>query len=246
MIPCKTATLACALAGSLLGLSACSSGDPAPFNNPPPPGVYAGSVYNNAGANAHRFIVRTDGSFWILLGAADPGRFFQAGFVQGSNLYTSGYAVGTLYDTLNPAGVLVNMNTVESGGLTLFSGNLQLALTGANSTFEGSNHALSAFSAQGPWSVQDAYGRAINLNIGAAGPFSATTAFGCVFSGALSPTVLGGFFDVSVSDPAGCLGPAFSVYLGIGITETPPAGLGQQLLIAASGAGRGISLSGVR
>jgi hypothetical protein len=233
------------LACSVLTLAACSSGDTVPFNNPPPPGTYAGTVYNNAGANAHRFIVRADGSFWILLGQASLGGFFQAGFVQGANLYTSRYATGTLYDTLNPAGVLINMNTAQAGGVTVFSGNLQLALSGANSTFEGSTSVLSALSPLGLWTVRDAYGQAINLQVGA-GPFSATTSLECVFTGNLAATLLGGFYDVTVSDPAGCLGVAFAAYQGIGITETPPGGLGQQLLIAAHGGGRGISLSGVR
>lgn len=237
--------LPCALACSALLLSACSSADPETFNNPPPPGTYAGAVYSNAGANAHRLIVRTDGSYWVLLGLASYERFFQAGFVQGNNLYTSGYATGTLYDTLNPTGVLVNMNTAQAGGVTVFSGNLQLALNGANSTFEGSNSPLSPFSAAGAWTVQDAYGQAINLNVGA-GPFSATTSLGCVFTGTLSATILGGFYDVTLNDPAACLGVPLSAYQGIGITETRPGGLGQQLLIAAIGAGRGISLSGVR
>jgi hypothetical protein len=235
----------CVLACSVLLLAACSSADPEPFNNPPPPGTYAGPVYSNAGANAHRWIIRADGSYWVLLGLASFDRFFQAGFVQGNNLYTSRYATGTLYDSLNPTGVLINMNTAQAGGVTVFSGNLQLALNGANSTFEGSNSPLSPFSPVGAWTVQDAYGQAINLNVGA-GPFSATTALGCVFTGNLSATILGGFYDVTLNDPAACLGAPLSSYQGIGITEARAGGFGQQLMIAAIGAGRGISLSGVR
>jgi hypothetical protein len=230
---------------STLTLGACSSSDPSPFNLPPPPGIYGGAVYNNLGANAHRFVIRADGSFWILLGVATPGVFTQSGFVQGADIYRGDYAVGTLYDTLYPAGVLVNMNTLNSGGISTFAGNLQMALSGANSTFDGQNASLSSFSPEGLWTVQDAAGMAININI-SAGLLSATTQRACVFSGSLLPTILGGFFELTLSDPSGCLGPAFITYRGIGLTETPPVGGAQQILLAAIGAGRGVSLSGVR
>lgn len=225
-------------------LVACGSGGSGTFNNPPAPGTYAGNVYNS-GANAHRLVIRDGGTFWILLGSATSSRFGQNGFVVGSNLYTTDYASGTLFDASNPTGVLVNMNTAQNGGLTSISGNIQFTDTGATSTFDGRNYSLSGFSTDGLWTVSDAGGRAINLNL-AAGVFSATTASSCVFSGSLTSTVLPGFYDARIDDSGGCLGTFFATYSGIAVTETPPSGFGQQLMIAAVGNGRGISLSGVR
>lgn len=233
-------------AGALatLVLVACGSGGSGTFNNPPVPGTYAGTVYNS-GANAHRLVIRDGGSFWILLGSATSSRFGQNGFVVGSNLYTTDYASGTLFDAGNPTGVLVNMNTAQNGGLTSIAGNIQFSDTGATSTFDGRNYSLSGFSTDGLWTVSDAGGRSINLNL-VAGQFSATTSSSCGFSGSLTPTVLPGFYDARIDDAAGCLGTFFATYSGIAVTETPPSGFGQQLMIAAVGNGRGISLSGVR
>jgi len=228
-----------------LTLAACGSGGSGTFNNPPVPGTYAGGVYGNLGANAHRFVIRSDGSFWILLGSANSSRFGQTGFVVGPNIYTTDYASGTQYDVLNPAGVLVNMNTGQDGPFTTIAGNIQLSGTSANSTFDGRNYSLTGFSTDGLWSASDAGGRPINLNF-SGGQFSATTTSSCVFSGTINATVLPGFYDATVRDQAGCLGPAFATYTGIALTETPPSGFGEQLMIAAVGNGRGISLSGTR
>jgi len=237
------------LALTTLTLAACGSGSSGTFNNPPVPGTYAGGVYGNLGANAHRFVIREGGSFWILLGSADSSRFSQSGFVVGSNIYTTDYASGTQYDVLNPAGVLVNMNTGQDGPFTTIAGNIQLAGTFANSTFDGRNYSPTGFSTDGLWSASDAAGRPINLSFSGGQFFASTTTAGqlrCDFSGRLDATVLQGFYDVIVNDQTGCLGPAFATYTGIALTETPPSGFGQQLMIAAVGNGRGISLSGTR
>lgn len=226
---------------STLALAACGSGGSGTFNNPPPPGTYAGSVYNNY-ANAHRLVIRTGGSFWILLGQATNSSFLQTGFVQGNNIYTGGYADAVLYDR-GYAGTAVNMNTGQDGPFTTVSGNIQLTATGANSTFDGRNYSLTGFSPDGFWSLRDASGSPYPIAV-SGGSFTSTS--GCAFSGTLNATALPGFYDVTLNDGLGCFGLAFSTYSGLALTETPPSGFGQQIMMALIGNARGVSLSGVR
>jgi hypothetical protein len=226
---------------STMVLVACGGGGSGTFNNPPPPGTYAGGVYNNF-SNAHRLVIRTDGSFWILLGEATANQFVQTGFVKGNNIYTGGYADAVLYDSAY-AGTAVNMNTGQDGNFTTISGNIQFTATGANSTFDGRNYSLTGFSPDGFWNLRDAAGRNNPVAV-SGGVFTSTS--GCTFSGRLDATTLPGFYDVTLNDRLGCLGFPFSGYAGIALTETPPSGFGQQIMIAVVGNAIGISLSGVR
>ncbi|MFZ9406998.1 MAG: hypothetical protein ACO26U_07865 [Burkholderiaceae bacterium] len=226
---------------STLVLSACGSGGSGTFNNPPPPGTYAGGLYYNY-ANAHRLVIRAGGSFWILLGEGTLSSFYQTGFVQGANIYTTDYANAILYDS-GYVGTAVNMNTGQDGPYTTISGNIQLTSTGANSTFDGRNYSLTGFSPDGLWSLRDAAGRTVPVAVSGS-TFSSTS--GCFFNGTLNGTTLPGFYDVTLNDSLGCLGLAFSNYAGIALTETPPSGFGQQIMMAVIGNARGISLSGVR
>lgn len=229
-----------------LALVACGSGGADTFNNPPSSGTYAGGLSGFYEGNANRTLINTDRSYWILLGIDRANRFDQIGFVYGPNIDTKNFADGTLYDRYTPDGVMVNMNTALTSAGEQFSGNIQIRSNLQNSLFTGLPYGLNPLPIAGDWfNLTDAGGSLVNLAVGN-GAFSGTDSRSCIFSGQITATSTSGFYSLSLQDANNCFSGGAITYTGIAVAETARSPYSQQLMIAAIGNGRGISLSGVR
>ena len=234
------------LALTTLTLAACGSGGSGTFNNPPSSGSYFGIVSGYYEGNENRTIIDPNRSFWILLGVRGPSGFDQIGFVYGPNIDTRDFASATLYDRYAPAGVLVNMNTAQTLVGDEFSGNIQITSNLQNSVFTGQPYALNAQPIAGDWfDLTDVNGSLVNLTVGN-GAFWGRDSRSCIFSGQITATATSGFYSLSLQDANDCFRGGAITYTGIAVTETARSPYGQQLMIAAVGNGRGISLSGTR
>ena len=200
--------LACSvLAGCGGGSSSSSAVVSPPVITASAEGVYAGTLTGSK-STAFEMLVLENGDFWSMYGTSTASVFSVAGFVQGSGIsdngkFTSantkdfGFApalAGTANATYDPTAKTIAGTVTATAGTVTFSG---APIPG--SLYNYSTPA-SLTTVAGSWSTTGLSGEGVSLNIAANGAFTANSAFGCQFSGTVTPRPSGkNVFNVALT-----------------------------------------------
>jgi hypothetical protein len=153
-------------------------------------------------------LVLENDEFWALYGTQSTSLFAVAGFLQGTGIsnngtYTSSNArdfgfnpalAGTANATYNATAKTIAGSVAASAGTVTFSGGPI-----AGSLYNYNTPALLS-SVSGTWSLTALTGEGISLNVSSTGAFTANSAFGCTFSGTMTPRPSGkNVFNVSLT-----------------------------------------------
>ena len=170
-------------------------------------GVYGGTLTGSSSNNFQMLVLEND-EFWALYGTQSTSLFAVAGFLQGTGIsnngtYTSSNArdfgfnpalAGTANATYNATAKTIAGSVAASAGTVTFSGGPI-----AGSLYNYNTPALLS-SVSGTWSLTALTGEGISLNVSSTGAFTANSAFGCTFSGTMTPRPSGkNVFNVSLT-----------------------------------------------
>lgn len=227
----------------LAALAACGGGGsdpaPAPVVADRPEGLYGGTLTGSTSSD-FLMLVLENGELWSLYGTQTGSTFGASGFVQGTMSVTGnsfsatdirdyGFAparMGTAAGTFSKAAGTITGNIVAGGQTVSFTGGPV-----AGSLYNYDSPAVLA-SASGPWTLSSLDGDTVFLNVQSNGNLTATTAFGCSFSGNVASRPSGkNVFDATITfGPSPCVLANETVS---GIALAYPIGSGQSQLLVA-------------
>ncbi|WP_426148278.1 hypothetical protein [Polaromonas sp. DSR2-3-2] len=235
-----------ALAISAVLLSACGGGSDSPAPAPAPvvvgptaEGVYVGTSTGSK-IPGFQMLILENGDLWTLYGTQTSTQFLVGGILQGTG--TSSNGSFTSLDAKDFGGNPAIPGTFKATYDAIAKTISGTATANANTvTFNGGpspgslyNYTIAASltNIAGSWVTTSTSGETVNVNIAAAGTFSAVGGSGCRFSGTVTPRASGkNVFDTKMTfGPAPC-GLAGQTASGIAVSY--PLATGKTQLILA-------------
>lgn len=232
----------------LLALTGCGGGgggDSGSTAGPSAEGVYGGTLTGSA-SSAFEMLVLENDDFWAMYGTQTSTQFLVAGFLQGSGASRSGsFTSSNVRDFGFSPALAGTANASYNATAKTISGSV--AATAGTVTFTGGPIAGSLYNYDAPaqvsaisgaWSLTALTGESIALTVSSTGTFSAVSALGCTFSGAMTPRTSGkNVFNVALTFGASPCLLAGQPASGIAIVY-PLASGRSQLIFAGTNSGR--------
>lgn len=237
-----SALLAC------VALAGCGGGSDSPAPAPAPApvvvgptaeGVYSGTITGAKNTTGFQLLVLENGDFWTLYGNQTSTQFLVSGIIQGSGASNNGAftssnlkdfgvspsVAGALKATYDATAKTITGTVTAGADTASFNGGPT-----ANSLY---NYTIAASltNIAGSWVTTSTSGETVNVNIAAAGTFSAVGGSGCKFSGTITPRASGkNVFDTKMTfGPAPC-GLAGQTASGIALSYPLASGKTQLVL----------------
>ena len=203
-------------------------------------GVYGGTLTGSS-SSAFQMLVLENGDVWALYGTQSSTVFGVTGFIQGTGTSLNGSfdstntkdfgfspaRAGTTSAKYDATAKTVSGTIANSGGSVSFSGG---PIAGSLYNY---NSPASIATVAGAWSMTGLTNERIALNVAASGAFTASTNFGCNFTGTIAARPSGkNIFNVAIT-----FGAAPCALVGqnaTGIAVVYPLANGQNQLVVAA------------
>lgn len=227
-----------------VALAGCGGGSDSPavtpvVVGPSAEGVYGGTI-TGAQSSGFQLLVLENGDFWTLYGTQTSNQFLVSAIIQGSGTSNNGsFTSSNVKDFgVTPALAGTLKATYDATAKTI-AGTVTAGTDTA--TFKGGpiadslynyTTAASLTNIAGSWATTSTSGESVNVNIAAAGTFTAVGSSGCKFSGTVTPRASGkNVFDTKMTfGPAPCGIPGQTAS---GIALSYPLASGEMQLILA-------------
>lgn len=208
-------------------------------------GVYGGELTGSS-SGSFQMLILENGEVWAMYGTQISNAFLVAGFIQGTGSSTNGtFSAGDIRDFGSVPALVGSASATYNAVAKTIAGTI--SASGSTVGFSGGPIAGSLYNYDtpaavstitGPWTLTSITGESISLSVAGSGEFTATSQFGCAFSGSIVPRASGkNVFNVQISfGPPPCA-LANQAASGIAVAYPLPSGKAQ-LIVAGTNVAR--------